>query len=212
MNKNTYISELSRRLRRLPKADYDDAMNYYVEFLQDSGVDDTADVTQLVGNVDDVANKILEECSVKQFEKVEKEGGVKNNTKAIWYVILGIFAAPIAFPLALTAVILIFTFFIVIASVIIALIVSSFAVVFAGVAAIPAVFWAETGSQAMIILGIVCVAIAIGVLMCIAFYKLGELFVKLVIRIFRGVSKKNKERKEKKAKPEVLYQQGGDTE
>ena len=27
MNKNTFISELSRKLRGLPKADYDDAMN-----------------------------------------------------------------------------------------------------------------------------------------------------------------------------------------
>ena len=99
MNKNTFISELSRKLRGIPKADYDDAMNYYVEYFLDAEIDETADVTPIVGSVDDVAANILEEYSIKQFEKVEKEGGVKNSTKGIWYVILGIFAAPIAFPI-----------------------------------------------------------------------------------------------------------------
>ena len=224
MNKNTFISELSRKLRGLPKADYDDAMNYYVEFFQDAGVDELADVTPLVGNVDDVADKILSECSDKQFEKVEKEGGVKNNTRAIWYVILGIFAAPVAFPLALTAVILIFVLFVVVFAVIVSLIAASVGIVFAGFCAIPAIFWAETGSQAMILLGIACVAVALGTLMCIAFYKIGELVVKLLIKIFRGISNKKNESKAKKAETvnsvrtdmpgatseEELYQQGGE--
>ncbi len=224
MNKNQFISELSRKLRGLPKADYDDAMNYYVEFFQDAEVDDLADVTPLVGNVNDVAEKILSECSEKQFEKVEKEGGVKNNTKAIWYVILGIFAAPVAFPLALTAVILIFVFLVVTVAILIALIASSVGVVFAGFCAIPAIFWAETGSQAMILLGCACVAIALGTLMCIAFFKIGELVVKLIIKIFRGISNKRKTSNVKKTEnvasvrtdmpgatsEEELYQQGGE--
>ena len=31
MNKNTFLSELSRKLRGLPKAEYDDAMNCFYE-------------------------------------------------------------------------------------------------------------------------------------------------------------------------------------
>lgn len=225
MNKNTFISELSRKLRGIPKADYDDAMNYYVEYFLDAEIDETADVTPIVGSVDDVAANILEEYSIKQFEKVEKEGGVKNSTKGIWYVILGIFAAPIAFPLALTAVILVFTLFIVVAALIVSFIAASVGVVVAGIFAIPAIFWAETGSQAMILLGFVCVAIAIGTLLCIAFYKIGELIIKGFIKLFRNIAQKKKVNREKKAETvssvrtdmpgaspdEELYQQGGES-
>ena len=68
MNKNTFISELSRKLRGIPKADYDDAMNYYVEYFLDAEIDDTTDVNPIVGSVDDVAANILEEYSIKQIE------------------------------------------------------------------------------------------------------------------------------------------------
>lgn len=225
MNKNTFISQLSKKLRGLPKADYDDAMNYYVEYFLDAEIDDTTDVTPLIGSVDDVAAKILEECSFKQFEKVEKEGGVKNSTKGIWYVLLGIFAAPIAFPLALTAVILVFTLLIVVGALIVSFIAASVGVAIAGLCAIPAIFWAETGSQAMVILGFACVAIAIGTMLCIAFYKIGELLIRGIIKLFRGISQKKKASREKKmetvssvrtdmpgaSSDEELYQQGGES-
>lgn len=195
MNKNTFISELSRKLRGLPKAEYDDAMNYYIEYLMDAGVDDTADVTPIVGNVNDVAARILEECTDKQIEKVKTEGGVKNNTKAVWFILLGLFAAPIAFPLAFVAAIVVFTIFISVVAVIVSLIAASVGLVIVGLAAVPAIFWAETGSQAMVLVGIACIAIAIGVLMCIIFYKLGELIVRGLIKLFRYIAKKRSEKR-----------------
>ena len=34
MNKNKFLAELSRKLRRLPKEDYDDAMKYYTKIIE----------------------------------------------------------------------------------------------------------------------------------------------------------------------------------
>ena len=198
MNKNTFISELSRKLRGLPKADYDDAMNYYIEYFLDAGIDELTDVTPLVGSVDEVAARILEECTDKQVEKVTKEGGVKNSTKAIWFILLGIIAAPIAFPVAFSIIVVIITLVICALAVVVALIASSIGVVVAGLAAIPAIFWAESGSQAMVLLGFACIAIALGTIMCIAFYKLGELIIKGVIKLIRFIVKKRNDSKSKK--------------
>jgi len=202
MNKNTFISELSRKLKRLPKDEYDEAMRYYSEYLMDAGVDEMADVTPLVGTVDEVTARIFEGCTDKQMDKVAKEGGAKNSTRAIWYIILGIFAAPIAFPIALAVFIVFFVLVVVLFAVIIALLASSVGVVLAGFAAIPAIFWAESGSMVCVLLGMACVSIAIGTLMCIAFYKIGQFLVTGLIKIFGSIGKKNKK---KEVKLEVTH-------
>ena len=200
MNKNTFLSELSRKLRRLPKEDYDDAMRYYTEYLMDCGVDEMSDVTPIVGTVDEVTARIFEECTDKQMDKAVKEGGAKNSTRAIWYILLGIFAAPIALPLAIVIAVVFFVIVVVIFAVIVALLASSIGVVIAGFVAIPAVFWAETGSMACVLLGMGCVAIAVGTLLCIAFYKIGELVIKGLIKLFGSIGK-NKKKKEVKPAP-----------
>ena len=206
MNKNAFLSELSRKLRRLPREDYDDAINYYNEYLLDAGIDDSEDVTPLVGTVDEVAKTILDDCTEKQFEKVKTEGGVKNSTKAVWLVILGIFAAPVALPLAIVAVALIFTILVTIFAVVFSLVIASAAVAFAGLVAIPAIFWATTPAQGMVIAGFSLMGIAIGILLCIAFYKLGEVIVKGIIKLVRNISKSSKSSNKKT----TINEQGGE--
>ena len=192
MNKNAFMSEFSRKLRRLPKEDYDDAMRYYSEFFMDSGIDDQTDVIPIVGTVDEVSARILEELTDKQIDKTVKEGGAKNSSRAIWYIILGIFAAPIAFPMAMVIAILFFVFIIVVFTVLIALMASSIAVVFAGLAAIPAIFWAETSSQVLVLIGMACVAIAVGSLLCYGVFKLAKSVVKGILSSSRNFAAKHK--------------------
>ncbi|MCR5544304.1 MAG: DUF1700 domain-containing protein [Eubacterium sp.] len=192
MNKNTFLSELSRKLRRLPVEEQQNAINYYTEYFMDAGVGELDDVTPIVGSVDEVSARIIDECTEKQVEIVKSEGGIKNSTKAIWLVILGIFAAPIALPIAIAVVAVVFAILVSVIAVIAALIAASFGVLVAGVAAFPAIFWAETTSQAMVIIGIVCMCIALGVLFCIAFYQLGKLIVIGIIELFRSIGKNRK--------------------
>ncbi|MCR5214172.1 MAG: DUF1700 domain-containing protein [Eubacterium sp.] len=205
MNKNRFISELSRRLKGIPKQDYDDAMNYYIEYLMDSGVDDTTDVIPMLGTPEEVAARILDEYAEKQYKKASKEGGVKNSSKAIWYIILGLFAAPIAFPIALTIAVVLFTVLIVIGSIIVALLASSIGIVIAGICAIPSIFMAGSLAQSIVILGISLVAISFGSLMCILVYKIGHLVIKAMIAIFGGITKmkKSKESRGKRSMGDV---------
>lgn len=192
MNKNTFLNELAKKLHRLPKQDFDDAMSYYNEYFMDAGVDEYTDVTQLVGSVDEVASRIIDESTDKQIEIANTEGGVKNKSRAIWYVLLGIFAAPIAFPIAIVIFAIIFAIIVTVVAVVFSLIVASVCVVIVGFAAIPALFWAESGSQVLVLLGMICMCIAIGVLFCIAFYKIGELVIKGIIKFARYIGRKRK--------------------
>ena len=192
MNKNTFIAELSRKLRRLPKDDFDDAMIYYVEYFAEAGIDEDQDVIPMVGTVDEVASKILDEYSEKQIEKAETEGGAKNHTRAVWYVILGIFAAPIAFPIAIAIVAVLFSIMVAVIAVIFSMLVAGVSVVAAGFGAIFAAFWAENVAQILFILGCGLVCVSLGVMIVLGFYKLGELFIRGIIKLFRSIGKKNK--------------------
>ena len=61
MNKNTFLSELSRKLRRLPVEEQQNAINYYTEYFMDAGVGELDDVTAIVGSVDEVAAETIDE-------------------------------------------------------------------------------------------------------------------------------------------------------
>ncbi|SNU08525.1 Uncharacterized membrane protein [Lachnospiraceae bacterium] len=193
MNKITFMSELSRRLRRLPKEDYDDAMKYYAEYFLDAGIDDNQDVTPLVGTVDEVASRIIDEASEKQIVKAETEGGAKNSSRAIWYIILGIFAAPIALPIAIAIVSVIFAVFVAVIAVVFSMLAAGAAVTLSGIGVICAAFWAESMAQVMLIVGAGLICFSVGIVLCIGFYKLGEVIIRGLIKLLRNIGKKKKD-------------------
>lgn len=195
MNKSTFLSKLSKKLRGLPKQEYNDAMNYYIEYFLDSDIGDDEDVTPLVGNVDDVASRIMDECAVKQIEITKEQGGVKNGTKAIWFVLLGIFAAPIALPIAFALATVFFVIMVCAFAIIFSLLVSSVAIVISGIVAIPAIFWAETSAQAMVFLGVALIGVSIGLLFCALFFKLGQMLVRGIVKLFSKLAGRKKKSK-----------------
>lgn len=190
MNKDQFMKQLAKKLKRLPKEEQDEAMNYYTEYFLDAGVDDTTDVTTLVGKPEAVAAKIMDECLDKQLVKVNKEGGVKNNSKALKYMILGLIVSPVAVPLCTALIIIIFTIFITALAVIISLLVASIGVTLVGVAILPFVFWSTSVPQLLLVLGSAFICIASGVLMFTGFYKLGELLIRGLISLFSAIGKK----------------------
>lgn len=109
MGKEEYLAELERNLRKLPEVERLEAMQYYREYLEEAG-ENAEEVIAKLGSPKEVANGIIRECAVKslavvgqgQNRKYEKqEEGKRNSTVTnIWLIVLGIFAAPIAFPVA----------------------------------------------------------------------------------------------------------------
>ncbi|MCR5608779.1 MAG: DUF1700 domain-containing protein [Lachnospiraceae bacterium] len=163
MNKKEFLNQLSRKLRGLPKVEFDDALNYYTEYFLDAGVSENEDVIPLVGTVDEVAKKIIDEATDKQIVKAKKEGGVKNNSQAIWLIILGILAAPAAIPIVFVAAILIFVAVVVIGSLLFAAVVTIFALIASGFGTIPLIF-GSSSVPAAVLAGKALLKIGVGII------------------------------------------------
>lgn len=118
MSKEEYLAQLEQNLRKLPEVERVEAMQYYREYLEEAG-ESADEVMEKLGSPKTVANDIIRECAVKTLAVVgqgtdhsksqENTQKKKNSTATnIWLIVLGIFAAPIAFPLAVAVVSVLF--------------------------------------------------------------------------------------------------------
>lgn len=106
MNKKVFIKELEKKLKRLPKEELDDVLNYYREYFEDAMINDNEDILTRLDSPSNIASQILSEYAFKEVEC--NEPTAKKGIKTVWFIILAIFAAPIALPLAITAAAIIF--------------------------------------------------------------------------------------------------------
>ena len=59
MNREEYLKELSKYLKRLPKKDYDDTMNYFEEYFEEVGIEGEQDLIRELGSPSTAASEIL---------------------------------------------------------------------------------------------------------------------------------------------------------
>lgn len=102
MNRNEYMDQLKRRLKRLPKEDYDRALEYYIEYFDEAGPENEQQAIEDLGTPEMAANSIIMDMAISNSKKPERN--MKRGLKNIWIGILAIFAAPIAIPLAVAGV------------------------------------------------------------------------------------------------------------
>lgn len=120
MNKNEYMRQLARKLRRLPKEDYDKALAYFDEYFEDAGPENEQQAIADLGSPEEAAKELIMNLAEQNIEEPPKT--MKKGLSAVWVGILGVCAAPIALPLMLAfvvvAVALIFTVFVLLFSLI----------------------------------------------------------------------------------------------
>ena len=181
MNKDSYILELRRHIKGLPKPEIEEAISYYEEYFYEAGVENEEKVIAELGCPKDVAMKILGDYTMKNIESDERPS--KKWSKMIWLIVLGIFASPIALPIGIAL------FFVVLALIIsiVAVVISFFAVAIAFLGSgivtlfmgLPLII-SELPS-ALFFSGVGLVSMAVGVLAFIGTYMLGK-------AIFKGIS------------------------
>ena len=112
MTKKEYMKKLAYQLRRLPKEDFDKAMDYFEEYFEDAGVENEENVMKELGSPESLAARISNDYTGKeaasalildlaQENAVKPPKTMKRRFSALWIAILALFAAPIALPLAL---------------------------------------------------------------------------------------------------------------
>lgn len=111
MNREQYLRELRRYLRRLPREEYEDAMDYFTECFDEAGVEGEQGLIRELGTPKEAAREIFEnllEKEVGKQETDEKEKGSVGIWKGVLIAILAICAAPIGIPLLIVLLALVF--------------------------------------------------------------------------------------------------------
>lgn len=134
MNREEYLKELDRYLKRLPKKDYESAMEHFEEYFEDAGAESEQSVIEELGTPREAASEVLENLLEENQKELAQEDGKKwfPKGKGIWISGLAILAAPIGVPLALTAIVMILTAGLIIMTMVLCVFVLSLASLFVG--------------------------------------------------------------------------------
>ena len=108
MNKEKFIVELRKKLKRLPKEEVDNIINYYLDYFNDADKDEE-EVLKELGSPSTIASQILADYAFSDTKEKSNNGYLNK----IILIILAICAAPIAFPLGIAAIAIVFALIIV---------------------------------------------------------------------------------------------------
>lgn len=165
MSKEVYLKELRRRLKKLPGEEVAAALDYYSEYFDEAGEENSDRVIGELGSPALVASQILADYAVKGLENDSESP--KKGISAIWFIILAIFAAPIALPLVISIFCLVFTLVILCAAFIFTFFVTVMALCFSGIISIIAGFSVifQHWPTALFFIGSGLIATGIGILL-----------------------------------------------
>ena len=131
MHSDDYIRKLRRLLRDLPAEEREDAIAYYEEYFAEAGPDKAREVMDRLGPPKTVAAGIRADHAMRSMEQDGKPR-MKKGIFAVWLTVLGIFAMPIALPLAVAIFSLALTALVVVAVLILSVFLVAISVIGAG--------------------------------------------------------------------------------
>lgn len=150
MTKKEYMKKLAYQLHRLPKEDFDKAMDYFEEYFEDAGIENEQKAIEDLGAPEEAASALI--LDLAQENAVKPPKTMKRRFSALWIAILALFAAPIALPLALGILAVIASLILGILAVVGGILVTALAAVagsvlgiIGGIAIIPQTFGGRTG-------------------------------------------------------------------
>ena len=168
MTKEQYMTQLKKYLRRLPKEDYDDAIEYFEEYFGEADEAGQQQLMKELGTPKEAARDLISNLLDKKLdEESSSEKPVRKGTLKI--ALLALCAAPVAIPLlvALFAVLLsvaicMFTVYLCIFAVALSALLIGGKLLVRGIIAIP-----FSASGSFIILGLGLLGIGASILLCI---------------------------------------------
>ncbi|MCY7192129.1 DUF1700 domain-containing protein [Streptococcus gallolyticus] len=99
MTKVEYLAKLDKYLRKLPKEDYQEAMDYFSEYFEEAGPENEAQVIAELGTPKEAARDIISRLLGEKI--IDQEKTPKSRVSMVWLAILAVIITPVALPLAL---------------------------------------------------------------------------------------------------------------
>lgn len=195
MNKKEFLRLLNKKLKSLPDYERKDAIRYYEEYFEDAQIQDDVDILKELSNPSEIAAQILSEHAIKGLNSNTKP--IKNRISSIWFILAALIVSPVAFPITLPIIILLFVgtllifvfgfVFIVVST---SLVGAGFSIFISGFSSI----FSNVGTSLMSI-GIGSIIIGITV---VAFIGVGCVVSKIFNRTVKGVNNKLSNKKQNK--------------
>ena len=105
MNRDKYLNELDRYLKRLPQRDYESAVSYFREYFEDAGEENEQQVMAELGTPKEAAAEVLRNLLSESQGELQRETGkrrrIGDNVKM---AVLAVLAAPIGVARAVASI------------------------------------------------------------------------------------------------------------
>lgn len=99
MTKTEYMKILAHNLRRLPKEDYDRAIEYFEEYFAEAGPENEQQAVSDLGSPEEAAKELIMDLAAQNIK--EKPKTVKRGLSTLWVAVLALCAAPVTVPFAI---------------------------------------------------------------------------------------------------------------
>ena len=194
MSREEYLNQLHKYLRKLPRQEYEDAMEYFTEYFQETDEEGAAELMKELGTPKEAARDLMTNLLDKKIEdhqNYEADGQKGSGKHVVWIALLVLFAAPVGAPLLAT-----------LAAVVLALVVCAFAVLLCvvlfaaallmvggkvlvrGILAVP---FSMSGFAMLTGSGLLAVGAGIlGVLLCVYLCKWSNMLIAKLVRRITG--------------------------
>jgi len=191
MNKYVFLTELSKKLKRLPAEERNAALAYYGEYFDEAGPENEQKVIAELGSPAAVAAGIISEFAYKSTEPGDKKGG---GLHVLWIVLLGVFASPVAIPIAAAVFVILLAVIIALFSVLISFAATAVGLALSGLAVAVAAFTQLPGdpSTTLFFIGTGLLCAGIGVAIGVGTFQLSRLCVKGLVKLTAKIVRKGR--------------------
>ena len=131
MTKTEYIAKLTKYLRKLPQQDYEEAIEYFMEYFEEAGPENEARVIAELGTPKEAAHEVISRLLDEKI--IEDKSSLRNKTTILWIAILAVLASPVALPILLFFLAMLLTLLLIIFAVIVTALALTFALLISGV-------------------------------------------------------------------------------
>ena len=186
MTREEYLRQLQHYLKRLPKEDYDSAMEYFTEYFEEAGPEGEQAVIAELGTPKQAASELLRNLLNEQIVQPRERRSVGS---VLMIALLAICAAPIALPLAIAATAILFALVLVIASAVLCVLLLGVCGILVGGKLI-LIGLASAGSSVAgmcMLLGLGLLGIGLGILLSMVLIALCRMIGLLLLRLIQWI-------------------------
>lgn len=192
MTKTEYLAKLTKYLRKLPQKDYEEALEYFMEYFEEAGPENEAQVIAELGTPKEAAHEVITRLLDEKI--IEDKSSLRNKTTILWIAILAVLASPVALPILLFFLAMLMTLLMIIFAVIVTALALTFALLISGVYTFFTSFSLLSVSLASTLFGVGLGLLMFGgaLLLLFASFEICKLFVKLTTLLIKWLIRKGR--------------------